>query len=253
VNLGLAGKRAIVTGGSRGIGRAIAAALAGEGAHVSVCGRRIESLDAAASDLRKLAPEVTVHAAPCDVSDPDALGGYIDAAAHALGGIDILVNNASAMQLTEDPSAWQQSYAVDLMGTVRACAIAESWLLRSEAGAIVQIVSTAALEAPGPAPYSALKAALVSHAKNLAVRLAPHGIRVNCVAPGCIDHPGGLWAQVRESDPGRYAAVRATIPSGRLGTAAEIARVTAFLASPAASWVTGAVVAADGGQHKGNL
>jgi 3-oxoacyl-[acyl-carrier protein] reductase len=253
VNLGLAGKRAIVTGGSRGIGRAIAEELVAEGAHVSLCGRTREALDDARAELSQRAPGATVHSATCDVGVPDALARYVDEAARALGGLDVLINNASAMYLADDAASWEQSYNVDLMGAVRACGLAEPWLLRSGSGAIVHIVSTAALEAPGPAPYSALKAALISHAKNLAVRLASHRIRVNCVAPGCIDHPGGLWAQVRASDPARYEAVRTTIPSGRLGTAAEVARATVFLASPAASWVTGAVLAVDGGQHKGNL
>jgi 3-oxoacyl-[acyl-carrier protein] reductase len=118
---------------------------------------------------------------------------------------------------------------------------------------VIHISSTAALEAPGSAPYSAMKAALISHAKNLAIALAPKGIRVNTIAPGSIEFPGGVWDQTKRNNRPFYDQMLATIPSGRMGTAEEVAAAVAFIASPRASWITGAVLSVDGGQHKGNL
>jgi 3-oxoacyl-[acyl-carrier protein] reductase len=140
------------------------------------------------------------------------------------------------------------------MAAVRASWKVTSWMTAAGGGAIVHISSIAGLEATGfPASYCAAKAALVSHSKSLAVGLAPQKIRVNTVAPGSIEFPGGLWEQTRHGNPDFYNAILGTIPWGRMGTAEEVADVVAFLASERASWVTGVCLVVDGAQHKGNL
>jgi 3-oxoacyl-[acyl-carrier protein] reductase len=251
MDLGLRGKSAVVTGASRGIGRAIALRLAEEGAGVAICARGEESLREAEAQLR--ARGAPVHAAPCDVSDPAALDAFLDAARAALGGVDILVNNPSAFALGDEEAAWASTLNVDLMAAVRASRKVAPWMADAGGGAIVHIASIAALEASAfPAWYSAAKAALVSHASNLALALAPQKIRVNAVAPGSIEFPGGLWEQARHGNPEFYGAVLGTIPWGRMGTPEEVADVVTFLVSARASWVTGTCVVVDGGQHKGN-
>ena len=252
MDLGLRGKSAVVTGASRGIGRAIALRLADEGAGVAICARGEPALLEAEADLRSRS--VPVYAAVCDVGNPEALDGFLDAASASLGRLDILVNNPTGFAPADDPDAWQSSLNVDLMAAVRASWKVTPWMSDSGGGAIVHISSIAGLEATGfPPAYGAAKAALVSHAKSLAVALAPRKIRVNAVAPGSIEFAGGLWEQAKHNDPDFYGAVLATIPWGRMGTPEEVADVVAFLVSERASWVTGACVVVDGAQHKGNL
>ncbi|HUF36816.1 MAG TPA: SDR family oxidoreductase [Gemmatimonadales bacterium] len=252
MDLGLRGKAAVVTGGSRGIGRAIALRLADEGAGVAICARGEPALREVEAELR--ARSGAVYAAVCDVGSTEALDGFLDAARASLGKLDILVNNPSGFVFADSEDAWQASMNVDLMAAVRASWKVTPWMSGAGGGAIVHISSIAGLEATGfPPAYGAVKAALISHAKSLAVALAPQKIRVNAVAPGSIEFPGGVWDQAKQSDPKFYAAILETIPSGRMGTAEEVADVVAFLASGRASWVTGACIVVDGGQHKGNL
>jgi 3-oxoacyl-[acyl-carrier protein] reductase len=252
MDLGLRGKSALVTGASRGIGRAIALRLAEEGAGVAICARGEQALRETEAELRTRS--VPVYAAVCDVGDPEALDGFLDAARARLGGLQILVNNPSGLSFTDDEAAWQSSLNVDLMAAVRTCWKVAPWMAGSGGGAIINISSIAGLEALGfPPAYCAAKAALFSHAKSLAIALGPQKIRVNTVAPGSIEFVGGLWARAKQDNPDFYNAIRKTIPWGRLGTPEEVADVVAFLASERASWVTGVCVAVDGGQHKGNL
>jgi 3-oxoacyl-[acyl-carrier protein] reductase len=251
MDLGLAGKVAIVTGGSRGIGRATALRLAAEGCHVAICARGTAELRAVADELR--ARGAKVLASVCDVRDAAALDAFLEEAHGALGRVDVLVNNASALAMGRDESDWRAGFEVDLMPCVRASQKVVPWLRQQGGGAIVHVSTTAALEGPTPPAYSALKAALISFSKNQAIELAPHNIRVNCVAPGCIDFPGGLWSRVRREDPEAYSRMVATIPGGRMGTAEEVADVIAFAASERASWLRGALLCVDGAQHKGNL
>jgi 3-oxoacyl-[acyl-carrier protein] reductase len=252
MDLGLRGKAAIVTGASRGIGRSIAHRLAEEGVGVAICARSEPALREVEAELR--GRSVPVYAAACDVGDPKALDGFLDAARAKLGGVDILVNNPSGIAFADDEGAWQSSLSVDLMAAVRASWKVALWMSAAGGGAIVHISSIAGLAALGfPPAYGAAKAALISHAKSLAVALAPQRVRVNTVAPGSIEFPGGLWAQAKEGNPDFYQAVLQTIPSGRMGTPEEVADVVTFLVSQRASWVTGACIVVDGGQHKDNL
>ena len=252
MDLGLRGKAAVVTGGSRGIGRSIALRLAEEGAGVAICARGEPALREAEADLR--ARSVPVYAAVCDVANPKALDGFLDAARGNLGRVDILVNNPSGFVFADDEAAWESTLKVDLLAAVRASQKVAPWMGSTGGGAIVHISSIAGLEAGGfPASYGAAKAALLSHAKSLAVALAPQKIRVNTVAPGSIEFAGGLWEQMKHNNPDLYGAVLKGIPWGRMGTPEEVADVVAFLVSKRASWVTGVCVVVDGAQHKGNL
>lgn len=247
MDLGLSGKAAIVTGGSRGIGLAIADTLAREGAHVSICARNTAKLEQATIALGKHGGKV--HATTCDVADADALAAYIQDAATALGGLDILVNNASAFGRTEDEAGWRSSFDVDLMASVRGSWAAIPLMEKAGGGAIVHISSIGGLRASTRTPpYGAIKAALVQYTMTQALDLAKKGIRVNCVAPGSIYFEGGTWDNAKQNNPKLYEAIRNSIPSGRYGTPQEVADLAVYLASGAASWVTGQTVAVDGGQ-----
>jgi 3-oxoacyl-[acyl-carrier protein] reductase len=251
MNLQLEGQNSIVLGGSRGIGRAIALGLAAEGANVAICARGAEALRETERELRDAG--VTVYAAPCDVSDADALASFLQAAQEAFGSVDILVHNASALAVGPSLEDWSASLSVDLMGAVHACEHVIPSMAEQGSGSIILVSSTSGLECD-PSPdygYTAAKAALIAYAKKLAVMHAPQGIRANAIAPGSTEFPGGIWATVREEQPEFYESVRGNIPAGRLGTAEEVADVAVFLASPRAQWVTGECVSIDGAQHRG--
>ena len=247
MKIDLSGKRAVVTGGSRGIGRAIALACAEAGAAVSICARGAEALGQVQGEIA--AHGVTAHAQPCDIADAAAVSAYIAAAAAALGGIDILVNNASGFGSSNDEAGWARSIDVDLLGTVRATWAAVPFLTESRTGAIINISSISGLGAAArTVPYGAVKAALIQYTQSEAAGLARQGIRVNCVAPGSIEFPGGMWEKRKTSDPKLYNAILNSIPWGRLGRPEEIANAALFLSSDAASWVTGQTLSVDGGQ-----
>jgi 3-oxoacyl-[acyl-carrier protein] reductase len=246
VNIELGGKRAIVNGGSRGIGRAIALAFAEAGADVSICARGAEALERTRAELGRFGR--AVHTAVCDLADGAAVARYIEAAAAALGGVDILVNNASGFGTSDDEAGWDKSIAVDLLATVRATRAALPFLEKS-AGTILNISSISGFRASARTPpYGAVKAAILEYTQTAAAQFARSGIRVNCIAPGSIEFPGGTWERAKNQNPSLYAAILRSIPFGRLGRPEEVARVALFLCSPLANWVTGQNIAVDGGQ-----
>jgi 3-oxoacyl-[acyl-carrier protein] reductase len=246
----LKGKRAIVAGGSRGIGRSIALAFADAGASVSICARNPMILDKTSAEI--LARGVKAHAAVCDLADKANIASYIAAAADSLGGIDILVNNASGFGATDDEVGWAKSFDIDVMATVRASCAAIPFIEKAGGGAILNISSVSGYRASTRmAPYAAVKAAVINYTMSQAIMLAPKKIRVNAIAPGSIEFPGGKWDQRKTSDPQLYNAILRSIPWGRLGKPEEIANVAIFLCSGAASWVTGQTLSVDGGQFLG--
>jgi 3-oxoacyl-[acyl-carrier protein] reductase len=251
MDLGLRGRCAVVTGASKGIGRAIALGLAQEGANIAICARDAETLRRAEGELRERG--VRVWAGTCDVGDPVALDGFLESTRRELGRPDILVNNASALAFSDDEAGWRSSLDVDLLAAVRASRKVVPWLAEAGGGSIVHISSVSGLEAGSPPAYAAAKAALISHSKTLAVALAAQRIRVNVVAPGSIEFPGGLWDTLKQGNPGVYALALGSIPWGRLGTPEEVANAVLFLVSDRASWITGVCLGVDGGQHKANL
>jgi NAD(P)-dependent dehydrogenase (short-subunit alcohol dehydrogenase family) len=248
MDIGLRGRKCLVTAATRGIGLAIARGLADEGADVALCARGAAGVDAARADLEGRG--VRVFAKVVDVADGDTLRGFVADAAAALGGLDVLVCNASAGAGMGE-RAWQANFEVDVLHTARAVEAARPSLEASDAASVVFIASTAAIEYLGvPQPYNALKAALLTHASDLAQALAPKGIRVNAVSPGPIAFAGGNWEMIEKAMPAIYERALAQQPMGRMGTPEEVARAVVFLASPAASWITGANLVVDGGFTK---
>lgn len=251
MDMGLDGKGVIITGASKGIGRSIALAFAEERANVAICARGEEALGKTAEALRSRG--VSVYSQTCDVSDAEALTAFLDASREALPRIDVLVNNTSGFGVSDDEAGWKAGFDVDIMASVRASWHVLPWLKAAGGGSIVHITSTSGLEAGSPPAYAAAKAALISHGKTLANQLAPKGIRVNCVAPGSIEFPGGMWETISKVNQPMYEAIRSSIPFGRLGTPEEVANAVVFLASERASWISGVTLSVDGVQHKGNL
>jgi 3-oxoacyl-[acyl-carrier protein] reductase len=244
MDLGLKGMKAVVTGGTRGIGRAIADTLADEGCDVALCARNTGQVDEAVAALGKRG--VTAWGAAVDIADGEALKRFIDDAAAKLGGLDILVVNASALAIGADEKAFRNNFEVDVMGLARAADAAIPYLKKSGKGSITVISSVSAVEAQNPSAYAAMKAAQIPYIKGLSVALARDNIRANAVSPGTIFFEGGVWDMAKQHAPDMYKGALERNPMGRMGTPQEVANATVFLASPAASFVTGANLIVDG-------
>jgi 3-oxoacyl-[acyl-carrier protein] reductase len=250
MDLGLRGKRAVVTGGSKGIGRRCADLFADEGAHVSICARTAGEVEAAVEALRGRG--VTAHGAALDVGDKAALEGWVAESAAALGGIDIVVANVSALDMADTEEAWRHQFEVDLLHTVRTVNAAMPFLETSDAPAIVVVSSVSGREVDFTSPaYGATKAALIHYAQGLAYKLAPKMIRVNSVSPGNTYFDGGIWQWIENNNPDLFKHALALNPTGRMATAEEVARGVVFLASPASSFTTGTNLVIDGALTKG--
>jgi len=247
MQMNVQGKRVVVAGGSKGIGRSIALAFAAGGAAVSICARGAEALAKTRAELATFGG--TVHAATCDLASEAAIAAYVPAAATVLGGIDVLVNNATGYGWGDDEASWEQSIAVDLLAAVRASRAAIPFLLKGTGASITNIASGSGLNPSVRTPaYGAAKAAIIHYTRTQAAALIGQGIRVNCVAPGSIEFPGGIWGNRRRAELALYNATLATCPAGRMGRPEEVANVVLFLASPLASWVTAQIIGVNGGQ-----
>jgi 3-oxoacyl-[acyl-carrier protein] reductase len=248
MDLGLKGKKVILTGGSRGIGRAALEIYAAEGADVAFFSRNRAQVDETVSVLSRHGGKV--HGSTFDLNDLAALPSWLTGATERLGGCDIFVHGASASgsQATGD---WQKCFEFDLMGTVKGCETLEPYLEKSGQGSVIIMSSTAAFETfIVPQAFNALKAALLTYSKQLSQAWGPKGIRVNAVSPGPISFPGGNWEMIKTAMPDLYNATASQFALGRFGVPEDVARTIVFLSSPASGYTTGTNIVIDGGYTK---
>ncbi len=249
MDLQLKGKKAIVIGASRGIGKAIAEALADEGCDVAICARGQAGVDEVVATLK--AKGVKAIGGAVDIADGPALKNWITETAQALGGLHILVSNASALTRGASEEDWKAMYDLDLMGAVRSLEAARPFLEKAGAetgdAAFIITSSVSAAEASAPSAYGAIKAALIHYAKGVAREAAPRRLRCNVVSPGTVYFKGGVWGVTEERAPDFFKMMIARNPTGRMATPEEIAAATVFLASPLSAFTTGINMVVDGG------
>jgi 3-oxoacyl-[acyl-carrier protein] reductase len=255
MDLGLTGKVAMVSGASRGLGRAMAHALADEGMHLSVCARTRDALNEAVVELSRAGSAVGFVG---DITRPEDAQKWVDETVARFGGVDVLVNNAGGARpgtLAELPeSAWQAEFDLNLFAPVRLARLCAVHMEKRGGGSIINIGSIYGRESGGPLTYNASKAALHSFTKMLAREFAPKNIRVNTIAPGSILTAGGIWEQLfRENPAFEKDFISHELPAGRLGRPDEVAYAVVMLASPRASWITGANIPVDGAQGRSIL
>ena len=250
MDLQLTGRRALVTGGTRGIGRAVVQTLLQEGASVAFCARDAAEVDNTTTALRGAG--VVIEGTVLDVAHADGVRDWVAASAANLGGIDIVVSNVSALAIPDTEENWAASYNVDLMAAVHLVTAALPHLESSGVGSIVTVASVSGREIDFAAgPYGTFKAALVHWTQGLAFQLAGKGVRANSVSPGNTFFPGGVWDTIKSDLPALYAEALALNPTGRMGTPDEMARAIVFLASPASSFTSGTNLVVDGALTRG--
>jgi 3-oxoacyl-[acyl-carrier protein] reductase len=249
MDLGLDGRTALVTGGTKGIGRACVDALVAEGMQVAFCARTGTDVESSAKELS--AAGHTVHGSVVDVADPDALAGWAAGAAEQFGGIDVVVANVSALSIGPTEDDWKAGFDVDLMHTVR-LAQATTPHLEASKGSFVAISSVSGREIDfAKDAYGTMKAAVIHFVSGLAMQLAPSGARANCVSPGNTYFPGGVWAGIESGNPDLFSTALGLNPTGRMARAEEIAYAVTMLASPRASFITGTNLLVDGALTRG--
>jgi len=250
MDMKLQGARVLVTGATKGIGRAIAETFAAEGANVAICARKADEIAQTLPALQ--AKGVKAFGAALDVGDAAALKKWVNDAAAALGGIDVVVSNVSALAIGPGEEPWQQEFNVDMMGTVRLVEAAMPHLEKSKNAAIVTISSVSGREVDFAAgAYGAMKAAIIHYTQGLAFQLAAKGIRANSVSPGNTYFPGGVWQNIERNMPDLFKQAMALNPTGRMGTPQEMANAVVFLASPVSSFTTGTNLVVDGALTRG--
>ena len=253
MDLGLTAKVAMITGASRGIGKAIARGLAAEGCRLSVCARGREDLEETARELRGRGAEVLASA--LDVTDEEAARAWFAETRERFQAVDILINNVGGSRpggnLSASGEDWQSGFALNFFSALDLCRVVVPSMRERKHGCVINIASIYGREWGGPMTYNAAKAAMISLSKEMARELAPDGVRVNSVAPGSILFPGGSWDRRRREQPMEIAAfVERELPAGRFGKPEEVADVVVFLASERANWISGACINVDGCQSR---